>query len=84
MERVLVVAFCFAFAFLVGCATNAVLADLEDDKAIVQVNSFAKDKEVIRETAEKGCAIHGKEAVPVSWQCVDANCVRARYLFACK
>jgi len=70
-----------AILTLSGCA-SAVISDLEDDKVIVQAQ-YA-DMQMIKAEAQTGCAVHGKEAVPISQWCVDRYCSTKNYLFACK
>ena len=67
---------------VVGCATNAVISDLEEDKVIVQASGG--DMSVIQAEARKGCAIHNRAPVEVSYRCLDGYCMRKEYLFACK
>jgi hypothetical protein len=64
-----------------GCA-QAVIADLEEDKVIVEASG--NDHSLIQAEARKGCQIHGREPVSISYSCMDQYCIRARYLFACK
>ena len=68
---------------LSGCATHAVISDLEDDKVIVQADG--NDMKVINAEAEKGCAIHGRDAVgSISSTCADYYCTIENHLYACK
>ena len=43
---------------ITGCATTAVIVDLEDDKVIVQ--GSGGDMVVINSEARKGCAMHDR------------------------
>jgi hypothetical protein len=65
-----------------GCATRAVIADLEDDKVIVQASG--SDMTVINAEAQKGCQVHDRTAVPISHTCLNAYCTVSNYLYACK
>lgn len=67
---------------LMGCATKAVISDLETDKVIVQATG--SDMSVITAEARRGCAIHGRVPVQISYRCLDAYCIKTEYLFACK
>jgi predicted metalloprotease with PDZ domain len=61
---------------------SAVISDLEDDKVIVQ-GTYA-DAAMIQAEANEGCAMHGKQAIPISSRCMDKYCTRRNYLFACQ
>ena len=65
-----------------GCATHAVISDLEDDKVVVQASG--NDMNVIDAEAQKGCAIHDRTAVAISSTCADYYCTVRHYLYACK
>ena len=67
---------------LAGCQTRAVIADLEEDKVIVQATG--NDMSVIRAKAREGCAIHNRYPVEISFNCLDGYCMQKNYLFACK
>ena len=67
---------------LAACGTNAVISDLESDK--VKVQARGGDMAVIDEEARRGCAIHGRSAVQVSYICLDQYCIRKEYLYACQ
>lgn len=71
-----------AAATLSGCATQAVIADLEDDKVIVQAQG--NDMTVINAEAQRGCQMHGKTARQVSKACLNGWCTAANYLYACQ
>ena len=75
--------FALSLAFLItGCATTAVISDLESDKVLVQ--GSGGDMSIINAEARRGCAIHGKTAsAAISWTCVDQYCMTKRYLYAC-
>lgn len=72
--------FIFALA-LAGCATTATIADLEEDKVIVQ--GTGGDLSVIDAEANRGCAMHGRVAQRISYTCLDGYCIRKSYLYAC-
>ena len=67
--------------FLTGCTGSAVLTDLTQDKVAVQA-TYANQTQV-RAEANRGCAMYGRRAVPVSDQCLDSTCTSQRFLFAC-
>lgn len=68
-----------------GCAAPAVIADIEQDKVIVQANQYTPPGEVQAE-AERGCALHGREAVPISTRQVGGSDFDRihHHLFACR
>ena len=67
---------------LTGCQTRAVISDLEDDKVIVQ--AVGGDMAVIDAEARRGCSIHGRRPVQISYTCMDDYCFKKQYLYACK
>lgn len=72
-----------AVAFVAGCAAPVVIADIEHDKVVVQANRYTS-VDAVRAEAAKGCALHGRTAVPISRRLVGAYNERALYLFACR
>ena len=74
--------FTIAAIMLSACSPPAI-ADLEHDKVIVQADITADPADIASEAA-RGCAIHGRTAVPVSKSCSDGRCTFFNYLFACK
>ena len=83
MTRSLMTAFAAALA-LAGCAAPApaVIADIEEDKVIVESGFGTSDAAVVARAAE-GCALHERVAYPVSRRCMDQYCYRVHHLFAC-
>lgn len=67
---------------LPGCASRAVIADLEDDKAIIQLTG--SDFSVADAEAQKACSIHNKHAQRVSYICMGSYCRQKNVLYACK
>ena len=68
---------------LPGCASRAVIADLESDKAIIQLRG--NDFNVADAKAEEACGIHRKRAQQVSHTCVGGGyCYTKNVLYACK
>lgn len=67
-----------------GCAAPAVIADIEHDKVVVQSNQYTPAAEVLAE-AERGCAIHGRKAEPISTRIAGSDGWTAiqLHLFAC-
>lgn len=61
---------------------NAVIADLESDKAIIQLSGA--DFSVADAKAEEACGIHSKRAQQVSHTCIDRHCMKRNVLYACK
>ena len=68
---------------LAGCATRAVISDLETDKVKVQHNNQPDDTLVMK-TANDGCRIHNRYALAISSRCLDQYCINKETLFACK
>jgi len=66
---------------IVGCAVPAVIADIEHDKVIVQAHEFMTDPAAVQAEAERGCALHGRRAVPISTR--PAGNFVELHLFAC-
>jgi hypothetical protein len=77
-----IVAVCIISVALTGCATHAVISDLEEDKVKVQANG--NDMSVIMAEANGGCSIHGRKPVAISNRCLDGYCINKEFLFACK
>ena len=73
-----------AAGVLASCASApAVIADLEEDKVVVASGMGTTDG-MVQEQAQKGCAMHGRHAVAISYSCLDQYCIRKRHLFACQ
>ena len=70
-----------AVLWLGGCATKAVISDLQTDKVVVQASG--SDMSVIEAEARKGCAIYKRHPIPISKRCLDNLCMQTAYLFAC-
>jgi hypothetical protein len=69
--------------FLAACAAPAVISDINDSALKIQVDAWTPPSEIERR-ARDGCAIYEKDPVPVSYSCLDNNCMRRELLFACK
>ncbi len=67
---------------LSACASRAVIADLESDKAIIQLSG--SDFVLADEEATRACRIHGKGAQRISHTCRDDYCISKNVLYACK
>ena len=67
---------------LVGCSSSTAIRELSEDRVIVQATH--PDQAQVRAEANRGCAFHGRTAVPVSHQCVDDSCRTQTFLFACE
>lgn len=80
--KIQIIAACLAALSLAGCATRAVISDLEEDKVKVQANG--NDMNVVNAEARKGCAIHNRSPVQISYRCMDGYCIQKEWLFACK
>ena len=68
--------------FLVGCTSTAVITQLTENQVVVRA-THANQGQVYAE-ARRGCAFHGRNAVPMSNQCLDQLCSERSYLFACE
>lgn len=68
---------------LASCAApSATLVDIDPDSVIV--HSYGDDLALVNAEAKKGCALAGKEAVPISHVCDGGYCRYKRWLYACK
>lgn len=67
---------------LAGCSGSAAIRELSEDQVIVWATHASPAQ--VRQEAGRGCASHGRTAVPVSKQCVDALCRTQAFLFACR
>lgn len=67
---------------LAGCSSSAVIRQVDENRVIVQAKNASQTQ--VRAEADRGCAFHGRSAVSVSQQCLDANCSTQQFLFACK
>jgi hypothetical protein len=69
---------------LTGCATAPVITDISSEKVSVQGGTAA----TAQNKAEQACNLYGgakvKEAVPLSYRCMDAYCMQRVTLFACR
>jgi hypothetical protein len=70
------------FLLLSGCAQPAVITDISDSSVTIQQTAFTKPESVTAE-ANRGCALYGKTALPLSTRCLDAYCTARLNLFAC-
>ncbi|MCG6896270.1 MAG: PDZ domain-containing protein [Thiocapsa sp.] len=71
-----------AGVILGGCSSSAVISELEEDKVVIQATY--PNRAQVRAEADRGCAFHGRTAVPVSNRCIDEHCIRKSFLFACE
>ncbi len=70
-------------ALAVGsCAGQPVVADISQDKVILQGNGASPDQ--LLATANESCAMYKKRATPLSQRCGDQYCIQKYYLFACR
>jgi len=67
---------------LAGCATRAVVSDVNDSAVHVQVNGDPNDP-VVKQQAESMCQRYGKHAQPVSWRALDGYGINKDVLFTC-
>ena len=65
-----------------GCAPSAAIVDVEEDKVLVRATG--DEDALAAQEAQRGCAVYGRQAVPLSAWCLDALCSSAHYLFACR
>ena len=75
--------FCIAAALVItGCAPSQAIKDLEEDKVIVAETSDVQSRiEEIDRLAQEGCALHGRQAIPISTTTDYYG--RREHLFAC-
>ncbi len=67
---------------IAGCAPSQAIKDLEEDKVIVAETGDMRSRiEDIERLAQEGCALHRREAVPIS--VITGYYGRREYLFAC-
>lgn len=69
-----------AVCALAACEGSAVISDLETDKVVVQ-SSTGTDEADILAAARRGCALHGRVPVAISYR--DAGDFLEEHLFAC-
>lgn len=67
---------------LVGCAGHPVVADISQDKVILQGNNAPQEELLAK--ANESCAMYHKKAQPLSQRCGDQYCIQKYYLFACR
>lgn len=67
--------------FLAACVAPTAVSDTSALR--IQVDSRTPPAEIERQ-ARAGCAIYGKEPVPVSYSCLADNCMARELLYACR
>lgn len=67
---------------LSGCSGQPVIADISQDKVILQGNGASPD--LLMAKANEACAIYKRQAQPLSQRCGDQYCIQKYYLFACR
>lgn len=77
-----VVAAAVAGLLVASCAGEPVIADISQDKVIIQQNG-AKE-EVALAKANEACAMYKRRAVPLSYRCADGYCIQRLLLYACR
>jgi len=65
-----------------SCAGAPVVADISQDKVILQGNGASPDQ--LQAKADESCAMYKKRATPLSQRCGDQYCIQKYYLFACR
>ena len=68
---------------LAACAAPAVISDINASFLRIKASALTPHDQITQK-AHDGCAIYGKEPVPVSSSCVDTNCDYQELLFACR
>ena len=71
-----------AAAVLLGCAGEPVVADISQDKVILQGNGATRES--LTAKANESCAMYKKRAQYMSERCGDGYCIQKIYLFACR
>ena len=71
----------FAVILLAGCAGQPTVADIGQDKVVIQGNNAPQEQ--IAAKASESCAMYQRVAKPMSYRCGDGYCIQKLYLFAC-
>ena len=74
--------FAGAAALLLGCAGHPVVADISQDKVIIQGNG-APPGELLA-LANESCGMYKRRAQYMSERCGDGYCIQKIYLYACR
>lgn len=69
-------------AMLMGCSGPAVISELGEERVVIQASH--PNPAQVRAEADRGCAFHGRAAVPIGNRCLDARCTAKRFVFACQ
>lgn len=69
-------------AIVAACAGQPVVADISQDKVILQGNNAPPEQ--LRAKAEESCALYHRHATPLSQRCGDQYCMQKYFLFACR
>jgi hypothetical protein len=64
-----------------SCAGHPVIADISQDKVILQGNN-APENELMAK-ANEACAMYKRRATPLSQRCGDQYCIQKYFLFSC-
>ena len=71
-----------AAVMLTGCAGEPVVADVSQDKVILQGNGASPQQ--LQAKADETCQMYKRRAQPMSQRCGDQYCIQKIYLFACR
>jgi hypothetical protein len=67
-----------------ACASQPVISDINDSSIKVQASFTDNSRGDVSAVANNGCGNYGKNAVPISYRCLDGYCISKEFLFACK
>lgn len=66
---------------LIGCAGQPIVADVSQDKVIVQANGASAEQ--LQAKADETCTMYHRHAHYMSTRCGDGYCMQKYMLFAC-
>ncbi|HZQ01390.1 MAG TPA: hypothetical protein VFB13_17730 [Reyranella sp.] len=82
MQKSVVLAMLSAALLLAACSGEPVVADISQDKVILQGNG-AKPEQLMAK-ANESCSMYHRHAQALSQRCGDEYCIQKYYLFACR
>lgn len=65
-----------------GCRPAPIISGISDSAVTIEHPGASSDADIVAKAAE-GCALYGRKAQSLSYQCGDGYCIRKRHLFAC-
>lgn len=76
-----ILAAAFGALLLGSCSGQPIVADISQDKVILQGNGASP--ELLQAKATETCAMYKRQATLMSHRCGDQYCIQKIYLFAC-